>query len=417
MKILCFLFSMMLLQTAFAGILSVSSVETKFAYKSEFQTSSKADAEELTTQHAQFFFGYFQSPTMAEYFHVPSATLGIAAIKLPLRFHVTSDVVGKNGQRVISYKADGTLLLHKKVAKQILEGGIEVTLPYDVDNFYELKCTDEHYPSALDFWYFYDPFREGCAHLREAPMAKPTLVTLKPMNPPDETISAGFKALRGDNGNGDMFEIATINGFSESSTSSEDDGRKNFDDINNWLRDQGFQEKTLASFANRPVLEFTKTLTSREGRTINVRIVRLLAETGIGSKNVTFAKFFRRALENSDVVIYSGHSGLGGNLHIPSLEMKSGEIQFNPKKRQLFFFDSCSSYSYDLAPFENKKTKGKIDILTQGLPSYFWAEPPTHKILFKYLLDVDKDPSWLEVLKQMEKVLEGQTQMMSVGSV
>ena len=108
---------------------------------------------------------------------------------------------------------------------------------------------------------------------------------------------------------------------------------------------------------------------------------------------------------------------MGGNLGIPALEEKGGKITFDPKKRQLFFFDSCSSYSYYLSTFEAQKSKGKIDILTQGLQSYFWAELPSLKVLFKYLLNPNKDPQWSEVLKAMEKVLEGQTQMLSVGSV
>lgn len=408
--------SIFLCQQATAGVISPSSLETKFSYTAEFQTINNTDALDLANAHARFLFGYLQSPTVTEYFGISSGTFGIAAAKFPLRIKILS-VQKKQHQHVIRYKAEGLLLVQKKVARKILEVGLEITLPYDIDQFYDKKCTDPHYSSPTDFWYFYDPFFGGCDHLRTAPLAKPVLITLKPIPQPEPQISASFKALRADNGNGDLFEIATINGFAENALKAKDDGRKNYEAINGWFRLQGFKEKYLASFANRPVIEFTKTLTSKEGRTIQVRVIRLLAETGIGSKNVTFAKFLRHALENSDVVIYSGHSGLGGNLDIPSLEMKSGEIQFHPKKRQLFFFDSCSSYSYDLGPFENKKTKGKIDILTYALPSLFWAEPPTHQILFQHLFNVDKDPTWIDVLKSMEKILDGETQMLSVGSV
>ncbi len=165
------------------------------------------------------------------------------------------------------------------------------------------------------------------------------------------------------------------------------------------------------------MIQFTKSVKSKEGKVIQIRITRLLADTEIASKNVTFAKFFKNALEKADVVVYNGHSGLGGNLDIASLEEKAGKINFDPKKRQNFFFDSCSSYSYYLSLFESKKSRGKIDVITQGLQSYFWAEVPTLKALFKHLFDVNKDPQWSDVLGTMEKVMDGQTQMLNVGSI
>ncbi|QDK36189.1 hypothetical protein [Bdellovibrio sp. NC01] len=411
------LLSMLFASQSFAGILSVSSKEVRFNYKAEFQTSqTEEDAVNLSYSHAQHLFGYLQSPSVTGSFGIDSQTLGIGAPKMPLNFQIISDKKTK-GVRTISYKVSGLMILNKLAEAQLTEQKEwHITLPYDLDNFYAEKCTDEHYSSFGDFWYFYDPFRKGCGFLQQEPMAKQVVVKIAPVAKVEDT-SAHFADLRGDNGNGDLFDIATINGFSDSAKDSEDIGRQNWEEGNEWLRSLGFQERMVAKYQNRPVIEFTKDLKKADGKIIKVRVTRLLAETGIEYKNVTFAKFFKNALEKADVVIYEGHSGLGGNLDIPALEEKAGKITFDPKKRQLFFFDSCSSYSYYLSTFEAQKSKGKIDILTQGLQSYFWAELPSLKVLFMYLLSPNKDPQWSEVLRAMEKVLEGQTQMLSVGSI
>lgn len=410
------LFSVFISWNAFAGVLSPSSQEVRFNYTAEFQTSQAGRAVDLADSHAQHIFGYFQSPTVTSHFGIDSSTIGIGAPKMPLSYEILSDKRSK-GLRTISYKVTGVMLLNRLAAVQLInDKQWTIQLPYDLDNFYVEKCTDEHYNTIGDFWYFYDPFRKGCESLRTEPMAREVVMKVAAVATVKDT-SAGFAALRGDNGNGDVFEIATVNGFSDNSSSSEDLGRQNYQEINQWLVTQGFEEKTLARYQDRPVMQYTKSLKTAEGKVIQVRITRLLANTEIGAKNVTFAKFFKNAMEKADVVIYNGHSGLGGNLDIASLEEKAGKINFDPKKRQLFFFDSCSSYSYYLGMFESQKSKGKIDVITEGLQSYFWAEVPTLKVLFKNLFDVKKDPNWSEVLGQMERVLGGQTQMLNVGSI
>jgi hypothetical protein len=76
--------------------------------------------------------------------------------------------------------------------------------------------------------------------------------------------------LRGPNGNGDTFRIDVVHGFESSQTRS------------------------------------------------------FLVETEITARAKSFAVSFKEAVENADVIFYAGHSGLGGNLDIPSLEEKAG---------------------------------------------------------------------------------------------
>lgn len=133
---------------------------------------------------------------------------------------------------------------------------------------------------------------------------------------------------------------------------------------------------------------------------------------------MTFAKFFKEAVENADVIIYGGHSGLGGNLDIPSLESKAGKFKFNSKKRQIFYFDSCASYAYYLTQFSGEKTKSKIDILTNGLSSYFeTSQAVLEGLLENILSETKEDVSWMQIMKDMEKPLDGGSFLLNVGGV
>lgn len=403
--------------TAQAVVLSPSSVEVKFSYTAEFQTAQGGEGIGLIDTHAQHLFGLFQSPALVAESRLAAETGGVAAPKLPLSFQIVSDR-RKGGVRTIQYRASGLLLANKKLARRVLAAGEwAITMPFDLDVFFDEKCTDEHYNTLEDFWYFYDPYRKGCSHLREAPLARDVVLKIKEAPQADADASASFADLRGDNGNGELFEIVTINGFSEDAANRRDEGRVSFNARNKWLREQGFSETPIARYDNRPVFRYEKTVTTREGRPVVIRFTRLLAETSVTSKNVTFAKFFKAAVEGADVVIYAGHSGLGGNLDIASLEEKAGKFEFNANKKQLFFFDGCSTYSYFLSVFEERKTKGKIDIMTNGLSSYFHSEGPTHDALYRSLLDPNADPKWSQVLKDMDEELGGSTYMLNVGPI
>ena len=145
---------------------------------------------------------------------------------------------------------------------------------------------------------------------------------------------------------------------------------------------------------------------------------RLLAVTELdGNHNVTFAKFFEKSLKDSDVIVYEGHSGLGTNLDLEHLEKRAGisKSEIDPAKRQLFLFDSCSSYSYYLSMFDGLKDPGKLNVLTNGIESEFGYEVPETKHLYDILMDVNNNNyTWLEIINALEKPFRGTTYMMNL---
>ena len=398
-----------------AGVLAPSALEVRFSYSSQFQTAQDFDAVYLADTHAQHIFGYMQSPAVVAEFGINHRTLGVGAPRLPLSYQILSDKRSK-GLRTISYKVSGSMLLHKQMIQTLVkEGTWHITLPYDLDNFYDDRCTDPYYASFGDFWYFHDPLRAGCEHLTEGPLATQVAVRINSVKNHRKDASAELDKIRGDNGNGELFQITTINGFSEDAKNKEDEGRQGFEEMNQWFREQGFKETILARYENRPVHQFEKVFRKRNGEVVRTRITRLLAETGVASKNVTFSKFFKNAVKTADIVIYAGHSGLGGNLDISSIEEKAGPLEFDRRKHQIFFFDGCSTYSYFLDMFAVQKTKGQIKIMTNALLSYFAYEGVTHRAFYRQLFKVNSDPSWGDILEDMERPLRGMTFMLNVG--
>jgi hypothetical protein len=88
-------------------------------------------------------------------------------------------------------------------------------------------------------------------------------------------------------------------------------------------------------------------------------------------------------------MMYDGHSGLGGHLDLDSIQSNEG-FQINPAKDryQIYFFNSCTSYSYyNTMYFDRKKSatdpKGtkNLDIFTNGLETYFSVMHTTNMAL------------------------------------
>ena len=69
------------------------------------------------------------------------------------------------------------LLLNKVADRMVKEKDYGITMPFDLDHFFDVKCTDPDYPEPSDFWYFYNPFKKACAKLGVPPLAHPVMIS------------------------------------------------------------------------------------------------------------------------------------------------------------------------------------------------------------------------------------------------
>lgn len=408
--------------TVKAQIISPSAIEVKYSYTTTFEvpvTNPESADEDQANYHAQHMFGIMHSPELMDKYGVESATEGgVGAPRAQMNIKIIESHAVKN-KVVITYSNAGQMILNKKAAKTILKAGVLVLpLPTNPYKIYKKSCTDSHYTGTGDFWYFYDPFRYGCTELGKAPLATEVELKIEPFATKKLDLTPRLPYLRGDNGNGDLFSIYVIHGFSEGVAVKDDDGRINFNEFDQYMHEQNFVETREPSGSTVPLHIFKKQITLDNGKKMNVEIKHMLVETAIESKSVAFAKFFKQAVEKADVILYGGHSGLGGYLDIPSLEAKSGKFKFDPKKKQIFYFDSCSSYSYYLETFAAEKTKAKVDIITNGLTSYFETSNAVLVQLMNHLLTTKtEDTPWSKILGDMENVLDGDSYLVNVGGI
>ena len=409
-------------QISLGQVISPSGQEVKFSVASVVTVNRDQNltAKQQVQFHVSHLFGIFHSPELISDSGLdPSLIDGIGAPQSEMNIKIVSQRILSSNKLRISYQAAGTMLLEKHVAKIfIAKKTMAFPLPSDPYEIYQAECTDEHYSSFGDFWYFYDPYRAGCESLRSPPLAQSVQFNFSPAAPAKQDASPRLDLLRANNGNGDLFTIAIVHGYSDGWNIPNDDGRTNFNELNAFLRKQGFEQTSVYSGTTHPIERFTKSVPLANGKRMEVQINHLLVETTITSRTVSFAKFFKEAVSTADVIFYSGHSGLGMNLDIPLLEQKAGKFVFNPSKRQIFFFDSCASYSYYLSTFSAQKTRAKIDVVTNGLSSFFMHGEGVLEIFLGILLDPKiNDMPWSEILKRIESTMNGVTSLINVGGI
>ena len=177
----------MLLTVLFCGviahgqILGPSVAEVKYSYTTTFQAPEEHEEgsiDGLALMHSSHIFGIFASPTMiSRYVGRNAVTGGVGGPRKQMKIKIISSEVN-DGVITIKYSNSGKMILNAKAADRILAKGLlELPLPTNPYEIYDEKCTDEHYSSFGDFWYFYDPFRKGCEYLSKTPKA--TMVRLK----------------------------------------------------------------------------------------------------------------------------------------------------------------------------------------------------------------------------------------------
>jgi len=253
------------------------------------------------------------------------------------------------------------------------------------------RCTDRHYNSEGDFWYFWNPYQDGC------PITGADLVgvttDLKPL-PMTRNTYPEYAKLYGDNGNGDVLEVSYLVGVDESFAAG-DLGKKTFNDAFAGLKAAGF--RATVDEARRKRL----TLKTPSGRTA----VEMLL---LDPNSSEFAAEAVRAMRSADVFLYDGHSGLGGYLNPARLEQDAGaKLALPAAKYQIFVFQGCSTYAYYNSAFFNLKKSGadpkgtkNLDIITTGIGAAFDVGAAVD-VAFLTGVTTGQKPSWQELINKV----------------
>lgn len=353
-----------------------------FHHEVELENSFEPDQDMALEQIEEQLAHLFGPMSIAHYKSVPKGDHELNNIHIfPKK--------GYPGVYIVRYLYKGTI---------VLENGpkdfYEVIMPINPDTIYEagLKdrqenpCTDHHYNSAGDFWYFWNPYQWGCSLEEEKDFKVVTTQIKRLKNTPISYPE--YERLVDDSG---IIRISILMGM--------DDPKKNKDpmissDLNaenyrklrealindlhfsvkRWTKDQIF---TIAP-QNVSIVPYVEEFTKKNKKaTMVIRI--FFGPSGINEQSQAFHYFYKNSLENDSIMIYNGHSGLGGHLKLSYIDQTEGfYIQPNRNKYQIYFFDSCSSYPYyNTDYFKRKKSRSdpkgtkNLDIFTNGLATLF----------------------------------------------
>ena len=108
-------------------------------------------------------------------------------------------------------------------------------------------------------------------------------------------------------------------------------------------------------------------------------IVTLLLTDELQSAPLAFQKRFAEVSTNADLILYSGHAGLGGNVRA-----MAGLGQFFPGKYQILFLDGCDTFAYAddtwarrraLLNADDASGTKYLDTITNAMPAFFNSMP------------------------------------------
>jgi len=447
-----------------AATISNSGDEIQYEYTVTFKSRhqaklTKSETLDEAAWHATHVDGLFHAAKYAERFGVATdLSEGYGGSKYPEVVEASSELVDESVW--VTYTATAKALVLKPVLEAWIgekkRGEVELPMPTDMTKVYTddlgdyvsskwKKCTDSHYQDAIDFYYFYDPFRaEGdCEALGKAPIGQMVKFKIERVNNTSATNSAKIpkEEIHGDNGNGKLVTLYFINGFDDLAAGAtfdqiqKDYGWKSYKILEKYMEENGFEraeskadlEKmlgeqikniditTYVTFnaepnTDTPVRLFYSTYVKTEG---NIKYVVRSALFPTENKEegsntlVSFPKFWKEAWENGDFIYYGGHSGSGHHLSLDvmlsNLQAKDlSSIKFKKNKTQIAYLDSCSSYAHFVEQYSAKNPEN-LTIMSYGLVSLFHLAEASVKTTLD-ILTVDKgETKWIDALKRIEQ--------------
>ncbi len=142
----------------------------------------------------------------------------------------------------------------------------------------------------------------------------------------------------------------------------------------------GLKESLLRKWIPEDDSSFTLESLEKSAGDQTLVVNLFFGESGIDQKSQAFHYAFRQGIKDAAILIYDGHSGLGGHLDLTEIaELRDFKFEFPKDKYQIFFFNSCTSYTYYNARFLQRKVKRgrnqqatkNLDLMVNGLATYF----------------------------------------------
>jgi hypothetical protein len=371
---------------------------------------TKAEASEAIESQVQHLFGPMER---AEYMAAPKEDHTISNISISRK-----DKDSNTWEAAYDY--EGTIVVEKGP-----RNSYDVILPNNPTTIFQTAmrgshnpCTDEHYQTEGDFWYFWSPAPTyPKCKLKEGDDYQVVHGQIERINPESKSTYPEYDRLV----QSGEIRMDVFFGMDDASNShdpakSKDIGAQSYRALKKNLKEMDFKFADMSDADIRKIAKPAKSLPHVEVATkelgdITLRVQLFFGETAIDENSTAFHYFFRDSLRNASLMIYDGHSGLGGHLDLADIASTEGFKFSLPKDQyQIFFFNSCTSYTYyNTKYFQKKRGKGKsrvdpkgtknLDIMANGLETSFDLEQNASMAIITAIHDWAEKGKWTSYQK------------------
>jgi hypothetical protein len=270
---------------------------------------------------------------------------------------------------------------------------------------YRTTCTDDPGASTLaNVWYHYRPRTAGCvlaaAHVSNA-TARATVSTQNTVSKYPE-----YHKVWED---GALRVIAIFGKYEDYATSNFDAGIAAYNEFLRAVRAR-YPNATLTP-ASVPVdpgvasPDVTFEVPLGGGRVIS--IVALLVDN-VRTAGAAFDKRYGELTPGADLILYSGHAGLGANVR--ALSQKG---RFFPGKYQIFFMDGCDTFAYvdgalastrALLNPDDPSGSRYMEIVSNAMPAYFHSLTESAMAFIDALANEAAPKSYQRIFREIDPV-------------
>jgi hypothetical protein len=374
---------------------------------------TQANMQKMAIKQTEHLLGVFETTQYTKIIGGrASDELGLLGLGPMVSVQVLSEGRGELG-REVRYHAVQKVMANKKLIQAGETKAFPIYIPHDPEKIYALECTDPEYPEKEYFSFFWNPFQEGCPQFLIGQNKVDQVITrLVGLVPPDENSQPDYASLAAQIEQRGELRVSILIGFDEDWKNRRDEGRQSYNFLVRYYSNSGFEIVKRGDYVTKPFVDMVREATPRRPR---VHLSISLTESDVDHP-VIFAQRAREAYENSDVVMYAGHSGLGGSLDLEKITALSSPnpqqptpIRF-PHAYQILYFDSCASYYFYAHPYAlAARGAGHVDVITDALSSYFVSQNGDVTRFVRALDAVETfvqdgtAPTWLQILTNVER--------------
>lgn len=271
---------------------------------------------------------------------------------------------------------------------------------------YNTKCVDfgAHDVTSGNMWYYYRPSRSGCTIAAGDVVRTTATVSVSDVNTTGKYPE--YDKVWED----DVLQVVAVFGkYEDGATTSSDAGISAYNKFNRAIKAElaSFSPVSVpASVPTSPGVampDVTWSATLADGR--RVQVTSLLVDN-VRDGGPAFDARYGELSSAADFIVYNGHAGLGANIRA-----LAGKGEWVEGQYTIVFMNGCDTYAYvDSALFDahaainadDPNGTKYVDIMTNGMPSFFAEMSNATMAIFRGLLRYDDPQTYEQIMANID---------------